>query len=161
MELGTMQGAAGEIPLRKRQTCNQDGKRRQAHQDELVVFAYAAEAIRSPVAADLVKGDTGDEGGVSLTSCYHPLLPWRKDGHKVILPTRLGAEWVTRARREFRGSTYENESAIRRPSDASQRAKIRGITIYQPGDSQEPDSRLMARHPLFGDCVNYSKAAVF
>ena len=59
------------------------------YQDELVVFSYAAEAICSPVAADLVKGDARDEGRMSLASCYHPLLPWREDGNKVILPTRL------------------------------------------------------------------------
>ena len=64
------------------------------YQDELVVFSYAAETIRSAVAADVVEGNCGHERRMALASCDHSLLPRRINGDKVVLTTGLGTGMV-------------------------------------------------------------------
>lgn len=59
------------------------------YQDKLVIFSYAAEAIRSTITAYLIKRDAGDERGMSLTPGDYPLLPRREYRNKVVLAPRL------------------------------------------------------------------------
>jgi hypothetical protein len=51
---------------------------RKVPQDELVVFPDAAEAVRPAVAAEVVEGDGGDEGRVTLAASDDALLPGRE-----------------------------------------------------------------------------------
>lgn len=59
------------------------------YEDELVVLAYAAEAVCPAITADVVECDGGDEGRVTLTSGYHSLFPRRIDIDEIVLAACL------------------------------------------------------------------------
>ena len=69
-------------------------------QDQLVILANGAEAVRPPVAASVVESNGGNEGCMPLASSYDTLVPWREDCNQVILPTSLQGL--------FSGLTYRN-----------------------------------------------------
>ena len=81
------------------------------HQDEFVILSYTAKAVGATITSQVIKGDSRDERRVALTSGDDSLLPERKDGDKVIL------------------TTCKDKSAIWRPSDASECAKIGSVAV--------------------------------
>jgi len=81
------------------------------HQDEFVILSYTAKAVGATITSQVIKGDSRDERRVALTSGDDSLLPGRKDGDKVIL------------------TTCKDKSAIWRPSDASECAKIGSVAV--------------------------------
>lgn len=72
LEFRAVQDAAREVP-----------------EDELVVLAYAAEAVCPAITADVVECDGGDEGRVTLTSGYHSLFPRRIYIDEIVLAACL------------------------------------------------------------------------
>jgi hypothetical protein len=59
------------------------------YENQFIIFSYAAEAIRPPVAAKVVKSKSRQEGRMSLAARDHALLPRRKNVHQVILAASL------------------------------------------------------------------------
>lgn len=80
--------------------------------NELVVFANATESVCPSITAEFVEGNPGDEGRMTLTSCDHPLLPWREDRDEIILPARLmrGRLTIVKAINTF--TTYKDKSTV-------------------------------------------------
>ena len=57
--------------------------------DQLVIFGNTSEAICSSVASKLVKCHCRYKRRVTLAPSHHPLLPWRKNGQKIVLSAGL------------------------------------------------------------------------
>ena len=83
-----------------------------AHQDKLVIFSYAAEAIRPTITAYFIKRDAGDERGMSLAPCDYSLFPRREYRNKVVLAPGLGNV----AMRYIRNAEWSGLTRMKRPS---------------------------------------------
>jgi hypothetical protein len=59
------------------------------HENKFVVLADTAEAICPSITSELIECNRRYKGGVPLTPCYYPLLPWQKYCYEVVLPTGL------------------------------------------------------------------------
>jgi len=83
----------------------------ETRQNEFVILSYTAKAVGATIASQIIKGNSRDKRRVALTSGDDSLFPGRKDGDEIIL------------------TTCKDKSAVWRPSDASECAKIGSVAV--------------------------------